>query len=494
MADKEFQPLAGDPDKVLSYGQKYKNIGDAIARSVTVLRKIHEGDAGKSKAIDALKKKAGDVADDIDKAKDRYQKTADTLLVYGPKLRQAQDDANTAITQIADKQNAADAAHQHATATQQAVDTASDADKSDAKKDAATASQAAQDADAAVEAAKNAWHDAEQAKNTAAQDAINSIHDVIYGDHAITDSWWDNWGSKALEVFKSICKWAAILSVFLSWVPVLGEVLLALAAIGALIDVIDATVKAISGDGSWWGVLGAVGMLALTVVGGSVAARLAKSFKSTALLKVAGTVGRRAAGRDAIAKVIGEDAVKAVARGTGRLSQRGLGRLVESEGKNVLELRTVPKEFAKSVAKDLEKKYTKKIAEDGIDSLAKLKSDGLKKVLKEGIIPDLRHPVEFLKTQAGLGGTYDNLAHGVRLVLKDPAAFAGDRAAILHLVTTGGLAGAYQGYETYKAVHGHVENIVEGKWADEGASLFSGGSELKTIVENVRSMDFRNKG
>lgn len=494
MADEEFKPLKGDPAHLTTYATKYQQIGDAIARSVTVLNKIAAGDAGKSKAIDALKKKAGDVADDIDKAKDRYQKTAAALLEYSPKLDRAQQDANTAIGQIADKQEALNTAQTTATNAQDDANAAADADKADATSKAKAAQQGVTDASNDLDAAKNAWHAAEQHKNDAAQVALNAIHDVIYGSHAIKDGWWDNWGSKAFEIFKAICKWAAILSVFLSWVPILGEVLLALAAIGAIIDVIDAVVKAVNGDGSWWGVLGAVAMLALTVVGGGLAGRLAKSFKSTAFLKVAPKVGKTLAGRTGLAKIMGEEAVTAVMRGGKRLSQKGLKRMIVKEGENVLTKSNVKSELINVTKTELKETLAPSLKDGALHSVDEFKSEALKTVFKEGLLPDLRHPIKFLQGQAGLGGTYDSLAQGVKLIIKDPQVVLSDPKAVIHLATTGGLAGAYQGYEGYKAIHGHIENIAQGKWGDELAGLSTGGSTIKSIVDNARSMEFKNNG
>lgn len=495
MADEEYQPLKGDPAHVSSYGARYQQIGDAIARSVTVLNHIAQGDAGTSKAVDALKKKAGDVAGDIDKAKARYQTTAAALIVYGPKLDQAQQDATRAIAQIAEKQQAVNTAQTTATNAQNAADTAKDADKADAKTKAATAASNLTEANTDLATAQTAWHTAENDKNTAAQNAINAIHDVIYGSHAIKDSWWDNWGSKAFGIFKAICKWASILSVFLSWVPILGEVLLALTVIGSLIDVIDSFVNVFTGNGSWWGVLGSVAGLALAVVGGGMAGRLAKSFRSVSFLKVEPTVGRTLAGRTKLARILGKDAEKVFTRGVSHLSRTGVKRLVVKEGENVLTKSNAKDELLKATKGELEKTLGVGPKEDdAIDSLAKLKSDGLKQVFKEGIIPDLRHPVQFVKTQAGLGGTYDNLARGVRLIALDPRAVASDPKAVLHLVAAGGLAGAYQGYESYKAVSGHVENMVQGKWGDEGLSLFEGADGIKTVWDNASSMEFKMNG
>jgi hypothetical protein len=265
-------------------------------------------------------------------------------------------------------------------------------------------------------------------------------------------------------------------------------------------------VKAVNGDGSWWGVLGAAAGLALTVIGGGAAARLAKSFKATAFLKIAPKLGERVAGRNVIGKIVGEDAVKAVMRGDRRLSQRGLQRMIVKEGENVLTKTNLKSELLKGAktklqttlwagTKDTNITKLRDLKKFDIDSFAKLKSDGLKTVFEKGVLPDLRHPVKALRETAGLGGgTFDDLSQGVRLLAKNPKVLLEDRQAAIHLAVTGGLAGSYQGYESYKAIHGHWDNISQGKWVDEGVSLVKGGSEVKSIVENVKSLEFKNNG
>lgn len=286
MSDTEYKPLKGDPDLLRTKALHYKHIGEAIARSVITLRKIHDEDTMKSKAVDAVRGSAHDVADDIDKAHDRYQQTADALLEYASSLRTAQEDANRAIPDIEQKQQDADHAHAAARTAQQDADDASDADKSDKTTAASQASDAAGDADGALRAAQQKWHDAENLKNAAADKAIGLIKEVVSGkkEHGLKDSWWDNWGSKILNVVKFICDVAGFLSIFLGWIPIFGQILLVLAAIGALITLVESIVAAVQGNGSWWAVLGAAAMCVLTIFGGKLFAMAAKELKGSMIL------------------------------------------------------------------------------------------------------------------------------------------------------------------------------------------------------------------
>lgn len=286
MSDNEYEPLKGDPDLLTTKANHYKSIAEAIARSVTTLHKIHDVDDMKSKATEALKDSSDDVANDIDKAHDRYRVTADALLTYAGTLRTAQDHANHAITLINSRQAAADAANRHLKTAQDAVDDAKGDDVDDAKSKASTAQTTADTAGSDLAAAQKAWRDARDLKDNAAHTAAQAIIDVVdHNNHGLKDGWWDNWGSALFGILKWVCDLAGILSIFLAWVPILGEVLLVLAAIGAVIDLVESIVAAVNGDGSWWDVALAAGGAVLTIFGGKIFEVAAKNLKAVTILK-----------------------------------------------------------------------------------------------------------------------------------------------------------------------------------------------------------------
>jgi hypothetical protein len=286
MSDVEYQPLKGDPDLVLSKARHYASIADAIQRSVTTLNKISDVDEMVSKAVDAFRDSAKDVADDIGKAHDRYRTTADALITYSSALRSAQDAATTAIAHIESKQEAANTAKSAASTAQHTADSATDADKATATAAATKSADAADSANADLRAAHGEWHAALDAKNTAAETAVNAIVGVVdKNNHGLEDSWWDNWGATLFDILKVVCKWAGVLAIFLAWVPILGQILIVLAAIGAVIDLIEAVVNAINGDGSWWDVAFAAVGAVLTLFGGKIFAMLAKNLRATAVIR-----------------------------------------------------------------------------------------------------------------------------------------------------------------------------------------------------------------
>jgi hypothetical protein len=289
MADAEYQPLTGDPDLIESKAAHYAQIAEAIDRSVRFLNAVRDMEGMTSKAVSAVSGKAGDVSDDIAKAFDRYSHTASALTGYSGLLREAQDDANAALTDIEHKQNAADAAHRAAATAQQTAQDASDDDKDDAQNAATKAATAASDATAALQAAQAAWHAAWTKKHDAGNTAKGKIAEVVTGskNHGLKDpgGFWHALGElakAAFKVFKTICDIAGILSVFLAWVPILGEVLMVLAAVGAIIDLVTTIVN----GGSFLDILLASVNVVLTVFGGKLIGELAKGLKTASVAKV----------------------------------------------------------------------------------------------------------------------------------------------------------------------------------------------------------------
>lgn len=295
--DSPYRPLAGSPDDLEREALHYQRIAEAIARSATTLKAISGAHEMRSDAVDALRDTAATVGADIDKARERYQKTAEALQTYSGELRQAQKDADTAIASISAREQERETAHRTLAHAQDAVTQATDAEKSTAQAAAGRAHHDAAAADAALGTAQQQWNDALAAKNRAAARAITAIVEVVdKKNNGLKDDWLDDWGNALFHIFKTICDWAAILSIFLAWVPGLGEVLLALAAIGAVLDLVMAMVKLSRGEGSWGDVaLAAVGVV-LTLAGGKLISLAAKGVKARVVLKAAPAI--RAAGKD----------------------------------------------------------------------------------------------------------------------------------------------------------------------------------------------------
>lgn len=294
MSDSEYQPLTGDPDLLESKASHYAEIADAITRSVTTLRKVHGIEGMTSKAVDAIRDKAEQVANDIDKARDRYVVTASSLTTYSRRLRLAQDAANTAIMHINTKQEAANHAHSALTRAFQTAEASTPDTKDADHRLQTTAQDGADTADQELAVARKAWHDALEDKNTAAGVAISAITEVVSGkkNHGLADGLWDDFvGSDFFKILKTVCDWAGVLAIFLSWVPILGQFLIVLAAVGAVLAIVQAAVKLSEGKGSWGDLIFAVGIGVLTVFGRKIFAVLGENARGAVALKTFSKVG-----------------------------------------------------------------------------------------------------------------------------------------------------------------------------------------------------------
>lgn len=313
MSDKEFQPLTGDPDVLEAKARHYQAIGEAIQRSVKELKKIHDVDGYKSQAVSKLQEMSRDTADDIDKAKDRYAKTAAALLAYASELREAKDDADKAITQITAKQDAADAAHKAATTAHTDAQNAKPEDASTASKAASDADSTAREANAALQAAHQAWYDARDKKNRAAEKAVTAIVDVVdhHNNGLKNPGFWD----KVMDVISTIGDIAGVLAIFFAWVPFVGQALALIALVASIIKLVDAVVKFANGEGSFLSILGAAVTVVLSVFGGRIFAFLGKAARVKALARVPKTVAGVPTSPNAMLKAqIGKRLMKSATR------------------------------------------------------------------------------------------------------------------------------------------------------------------------------------
>ncbi|WP_431218731.1 putative T7SS-secreted protein [Leifsonia xyli] len=313
MSDTEFQPLTGDPDVLEAKARHYQSIGEAIQRSVKELKKIHDLDGYRSQAVSKLQEMSRDTADDIDKAKDRYAKTAAALIAYASELRGAKDDADKAITLINEKQGDADAAHKAATSAHTDAQNAKPEDASTAGKAADRADDAARSANAALQAAHQAWYDARDRKDRAAEKAVDAIVDVVdhHNNGLKNPGFWD----KVMDVIETIGDIAGVLAIFLAWVPILGQVLVVIALVASVIKLVDAVVKFANGEGSFLDVLGASVTVVLSIFGGRIFSFLGKAARIKALARIPKTVAGVRTSPNAMLKAqIGKRLMKSATR------------------------------------------------------------------------------------------------------------------------------------------------------------------------------------
>ncbi|TFD56080.1 hypothetical protein E3T55_00075 [Cryobacterium frigoriphilum] len=290
MYDREFEPLQGDSGLLATKSADYLRMADAISRATASLRVVADTSEMQSSAVAAVRENATKVADSIAQAESRYRDTAEALSTYSGALNDAQVDAQTAIASIGSAESEYRTAQSRADTAEETATEATPEQAANQQTARGLVTDAAEKLEGIV-AAQTAWRTASAAKETAASTAAAAIHTVVK-DSDLNDSWWDNWGADLVafvwEKFRQLCDIAGILAIFLSWVPGLGQVLLALAAVGALINIIEAAVKVATGEGSWTDLIVAVALGVVSCFGGKILGQFSKMARAKGVVKANG--------------------------------------------------------------------------------------------------------------------------------------------------------------------------------------------------------------
>jgi hypothetical protein len=107
-------------------------------------------------------------------------------------------------------------------------------------------------------------------RDRAARAAISRIEQVTSAD-GLDDSWWDRWGAAVVSLIARVAEVVAcvagVLALVLCWVPVLGQALLAIAAIAGVVAALANVVLAATGERSWGEAIISIAFAALGCVG-----------------------------------------------------------------------------------------------------------------------------------------------------------------------------------------------------------------------------------
>ncbi|MCL2515073.1 MAG: hypothetical protein FWF16_03900 [Microbacteriaceae bacterium] len=267
----ELVPLPGDPVALKTRANALMSAAEQIQRAINDLRRLADRDDTVSEAIDKVRSKASDVADNITKAHVRYLGTAQALQEYAPKLEAGQQRAQRAIAahtsaqqQVATAQ--ASLQHQseqytHDQANQPASSSSATPPQPFGTTAAGTrASQAVSDANDAVGNALGEYNAAIAEIDAAAQIAISMI-DSAMDDSGLNDGFWDKVGhvlselkdlaqkylAPFLDVLQKIAAAVADIGGYLSMIlNILAVFIPVLAPIAAAVDIIVLAAAAIS--------------------------------------------------------------------------------------------------------------------------------------------------------------------------------------------------------------------------------------------------------
>lgn len=279
---RSSDPVPGDPGIVLTGGQQYIDVADAIGRTVTRLRSIDAGEGHVSEAIDAFMESASTVAEMVEQAESRYRGTGEALTEYAPVLAAAQQEtieawtlANTA------RSDAADAERNQTYYLSLAGDSTDPEQAVRYENLASEAGTAATTAAGQLTLALERTQDAVDDRDAGAQRTIDLMQEITGGD-SLGDSWWDDWGSDVLAWITDVAGWVAtiagVLALAVSWIPVVGQALAAalllVAGIAAIVNAVGNTVLAATGERTWTEAGISIVGAALSVVGLGGAARV----------------------------------------------------------------------------------------------------------------------------------------------------------------------------------------------------------------------------
>lgn len=346
--DLGSDPVPGDPDVVEGAGNHYVAVAEAIQTAATRLRQIADHEAMTSLAVSKVREKAEDVADDVERAHERYAGVGQALVRYATPLRTAQADADRALRNAETAQADLRAAEARESAARSDLETARTneasappggppADHSGLEGAVSRAAGDAQDARNRIAAAKRLVESAETSRDAAAHTAAGAIDDVDdSGD--LNDGWWDNHGAK---IVKTIAEWAGniaaiagVAALLVGWIPVIGQALAAilgtLALLAALVSLLANFTLAMTGDGGWGAVLLDVVSLATFGIGRAVIKG------STAAYRGAQATARLNAGRMAATSSVSRAAGGSRAAIRGLTGGRPVGNLSRNQARTML--------------------------------------------------------------------------------------------------------------------------------------------------------------
>lgn len=283
-------PVPGDPDAVDAAGARYAHIARTIGSTAEQLRTLTDATGTVSDAVDAIREKAESVANDIQRARGRYDGVGSALRTYSHALRAAQAEADAALADARAAQERLDQASAAITLAQRRLDGLTDDDADDEarsryQRQRATARSERDDAEVALIAARTRLDAAVASRDSAAEIAIGAIDDIP--SDGLDDGWWQDWGS---DVAHTVSTWAGnlaagfgVAALVLSWVPVVGPALGIIAAgLGAVALVADLFIAFNEGGAEAWTnvALGVVGLV--TFGAGQAIGRSARGLSTAA--------------------------------------------------------------------------------------------------------------------------------------------------------------------------------------------------------------------
>ncbi|GGE81992.1 hypothetical protein [Mycetocola zhadangensis] len=377
-----FPEITGDPSQLKVYATRYLNLADAIQNASATLKAVGENsDGNRSKAVDEIRVQAKKSAESIGKAERRYRTTATALSTYATALEDAQAEA-------AEARVAHEGASQNHAAAQAKADEFADkaaipgeAQAADSHSQTVWSGQASTFA-AAASSAQSKYDQAVAKKEAAGNVAANAIEAVV-SDDDLSDSWWDH----LVDWVEKWGDWIAIVALLLSWVPILGQILLAVSALISIIKLIDSLMKFTRGEMSLGEVIGAAVGVVLSLIGGKAIMAAIKGIRAA---RSGRALSRANAARDNVLR-------NANAQTPSRPVTRARNLADRNHRENMNDLRNTfaPKTLGKELLENATKPFTDfkdafkgPEASEFLRSLAEGKNGKIWKLLQQGDVTD----------------------------------------------------------------------------------------------------------
>jgi hypothetical protein len=305
--------VPGEPATVGELARRYRDTADAIRTAVDGLRQLRDDtDGQEADSVDKLRELARDTSTDIAKAEDRYRMAATALTGWQGHLSEAQRKADAALHRASE-----------------ALCAPRPAGEGDGP-------QIGPAEDPVVTAAKSDVAEAVSDWNTHGHEAAQAVDSALEAN-GLNDGWRDKLANvlKAIGNLASlVATIAGILALVLCWVPVVGQVLAAVALVATAISLVcKLSVGGLTGE---WDVMGIVwDTVSLATFGVGRAFSAAARGSSQAAVRTGRTAAMRAGrvpgagGQPTSVRLMGGNhvtsgAVSGYARATSSVNARGV--------------------------------------------------------------------------------------------------------------------------------------------------------------------------
>ncbi|MGP3969088.1 putative T7SS-secreted protein [Streptomyces sp. 6N223] len=267
LTDDGSDPVPGDWEAVKEAAERYRNMADLIQRCSDTLDSVHEdSQTWVGQTADAFRERSTDLSDSVIRAKGRYAAAADALEEYWPELKSAQEDSEELRSQAVTEQDTLDTYGPLASESED-----EDADNHDEHQDY---QDQIDTANATIQSLRDQLATIVDDKDRAAQRAADAINEFIDNDGLKNSS--SLWGAFQ-DFMATVGEWAGaiaaiagVLSIFLGWVPFLGQALAFIAIAGTALSLLGNVV-----NGEW----GAAAMDVLGLATGGIVSALGRTSR-----------------------------------------------------------------------------------------------------------------------------------------------------------------------------------------------------------------------